>query len=331
MFDSAGPATACDILPDGSPQLRMWTPDPYRVLNFGAGTQSTALLYLALDGRVNIDAAVFADTGAEERHTYEHLHYCETLCDEAGIDFHVVSQGNLRDKVLASMDGQRFASIPLFCRNEDGEPAMLRRQCTKEHKIEPINKIVRRYAYKHFFRSYGYAGKRLDELVDVARAKWEDLPDERDRSVKMLSQKRITQCVRVEQLFGITTDEVSRMRVSDLGASRHRYPLVYSLDWSRSDCIDYLRSTDRRQPARSSCFFCPFHDNDHWREMKENRPEEFQRAVEFDRTIRGGELRGVQADALYLHSSLQPLEDVDFSRQDEGDGFHSECTGTCGL
>jgi hypothetical protein len=332
MFDTdTPPAKAVDRLGEDLDQLRMWQPEPYRILNFGAGTQSTTLLYLALDGRIDLDAAIFADTGAEEEHTYEHLEYCKSLCEDSGIDFHIVQNGNLEDKVLGGMNGQRFASMPFFCENEDGEPAMLKRQCTSEHKIEPILGLVRWYAYVHLFRSLGYERPMAEHYAGIVRSKWGEL-DEQERSLKMKAQMKGGDCVRVDQLFGITTDEITRMREADLPLSRHRYPLIYDFEWSRDDCIEYLARSDRRAPAKSSCYFCPFHDNARWKDMKENRPDEFERAVEFDRKIRDGELRGVEADALYLHPSLQPLDQIDFEtpgRRD--DGFHSECTGSCGL
>lgn len=84
---------------------------------------------------------------------------------------------------------------------------------------------------------------------------------------------------------------------------------------------------------KSACYFCPFHDDRTWADFKLNHPEEFARAVQFDREIRKGKLRGVTEDA-YLHRSLAPLDEVDFgndtSNQLELD-FGNECEGMCGI
>ena len=71
--------------------------------------------------------------------------------------------------------------------------------------------------------------------------------------------------------------------------------------------------------------------------MKTNDPESFADACEVDRVIRlgkrgdgKGELRGEP----YLHSSLIPLEMVEFKpKLDRShiDGMVQECTGMCGL
>ena len=66
--------------------------------------------------------------------------------------------------------------------------------------------------------------------------------------------------------------------------------------------------------------------------MKEQSPAEWDEAVEFDRQIRTG-LRGVEQEA-YIHRSLQPLDQVDFSSaEDRGqvNMFNMECEGMCGV
>src|SRR5690606_6623803 len=39
-------------------------------------------------------------------------------------------------------------------------------------------------------------------------------------------------------------------------------------------------------PMKSACIGCPFHDDRYWRDMRDNRPEEWADAVDFDRQIR---------------------------------------------
>lgn len=86
-------------------------------------------------------------------------------------------------------------------------------------------------------------------------------------------------------------------------------------------------------PSKSSCTFCPYHDNAMWRELKTTDPQSWGQAVEIDWMIRGG-VRGT-SEKLYLHRSMIPLEDVDFrNAADHGQmewGFQEECDGMCGV
>jgi len=51
-----------------------------RVLNLGAGVQSTMLFLMLVDGELEpVDIAFFADTGDEPKAVYEHLEFLKTL------------------------------------------------------------------------------------------------------------------------------------------------------------------------------------------------------------------------------------------------------------
>ncbi len=50
-----------------------------RILNLGAGVQSTTLYLWAIDGQLEIDRAIFADTGDEPESVYKHLDFLLSL------------------------------------------------------------------------------------------------------------------------------------------------------------------------------------------------------------------------------------------------------------
>jgi len=109
---------------------------PLRVLSLGAGVQSTTVLLMMLAGELEKpDHIVFADTGWEPQPVYEHLKRLKTMIAKAGIPFHMVSHGNIRQDAIS---GNRFASMPLFVKNADGGQGMIRRQCTADYKIRPL-------------------------------------------------------------------------------------------------------------------------------------------------------------------------------------------------
>jgi hypothetical protein len=84
-----------------------------RILSLGAGVQSTTLLLLSASGELeHLDAAIFADTGAEPQAVYDHLDRLEEqVAKPAGIPIYRVSYGNLGDDLL---DADRMAMIPAY-------------------------------------------------------------------------------------------------------------------------------------------------------------------------------------------------------------------------
>lgn len=249
-----------------------------RVLSLGAGVQSTTLLLLAVEGALpKPDAAIFADTGWEPRAVYDHLTRLEKVTADAGIPIHHVAAGNLRADALDP--AHRFASMPLFITNRDGNPGMSRRQCTSEYKVKPIKTAVRQLL------GYPYP-------TPIPASVW------------------------CEQWIGFSTDEIHRVvdRL-DVRYTRPRYPLL-DLQMSRKDCQRWLtiRGWD---VAKSACVGCPFHGNRQWREMRDHRPDEWADAVDFDAAIRRGHPTDSGVELLgsaFLHSSRVPLDRAPIDR-----------------
>lgn len=242
-----------------------------RVLSLGAGVQSTTLLLMSLEGALpKLDYAIFADTGWEPKRVYGHLDRVAAVAADAGVLVLRVSKGNLRGDALNP--GHRYASVPYFVRNPDGSDGMGRRQCTSEYKLAPINRKVR-------------------ELLGAAAPDFRRVPKGRV----------------AEQWIGFSTDEIGR--VSDhLGVSyiAKRYPLL-DLDMSRKDCERFL---ERRgwTVEKSACIGCPYHGNRQWRDLRDNHPDEWADAVEFDSAIRKGGSRGLPLNGeAFLHRSRIPL------------------------
>lgn len=108
-----------------------------RVLSLGAGVQSSTLALMIAKGEVPmVDAAVFADTGAEPRAVYDWLKWLEL---QLPFPVHRVSAGNLLFDVLSRKDD--FNPIPAY---KDG--SIGRRQCTWQYKLRPLHKKMRELA-----------------------------------------------------------------------------------------------------------------------------------------------------------------------------------------
>jgi len=134
--------------------------DKISVLSFGAGVQSTTLLMMSLAGELPpLDAVVFADTGWEPRAVYAHLEKCWSLCESAGVEFVRVSRGSLRADtfgvIQARKNGERGGmsatlQIPTFSIASTSERVgMMRRFCTKNYKVGPVNKAITKLKRKH--------------------------------------------------------------------------------------------------------------------------------------------------------------------------------------
>lgn len=270
-----------------------------RVLSLGAGVQSTTLALMAARGLIGPmpDCAIFADTQAEPQGVYDHLDWLER---ELPFPVYRVTAGDLTADILRDENttGQRFASLPLHFRNADGTAGFGRRQCTKEYKIEPIERKVR-------------------ELIGLKF---------RQRAPKVAT---------VEQWIGISTDEIQRVKDSRTRWIRHRWPLVEArLD--RQACRSWFAEHyPGRTLAKSACCYCPFRSNAAWAEIRADGPS-WAMAVKVDNALRAGSLvaRGMRSIP-YVHRSLMPLEDVVFT--DAPDdlfdplGFANECEGMCGV
>lgn len=226
----------------------------FTYLSLGAGVQSSALLVMSASGLYGCpraDIAVFADTGDEPQWVYDQMNVLTRWGEEHGIPVHTVRQGHLSHDYLHGNGDHSFASPPLFLVGPNGEPGMLRRQCTEKYKIRPIHRFIRTHL--------GYEPRQ--------RVKHH-----------------------VTALNGISIDESHRMKASTVGWITLEYPLV-DAEMTRRDCEKVMVEHGFPIPLRSACVFCPFHSDAYWQRLKDYHPEEFAKAVTIDRAIRHSEER----------------------------------------
>lgn len=238
-------------------------------ISLGAGVQSTAVLAmstLGLHGCPRADVAIFADTGDEPNWVYDHLAVLEPWAAERGVRVERVQKGHLSRQILdhaaVKGDGDRFVTIPAFVEGEDGRGAPLRRQCTREFKIEPIEKRVR-------------------ALLGAA-------PGERIAGRK-----------KARALLGISLDEIQRARDNQTPWITNVFPLI-DAKIRRWDCERFIAEVGLPVPRKSACVFCPYHSNAFWLDLRDNHPAEWAKAVEFDRKIR--RLQTVRGDVFLHRS-----------------------------
>lgn len=271
------------------------------VISLGAGVQSSTMALMAAHGEIEPmpDCAIFADTQAEPESVYKWLDWLET---KLPFPVHRVTKGDLAEDGLeirtSGKSGKDYQKnlIPMFVLNADGSKGILGRKCTRDYKIDPIVRKVR-------------------QLAQITRG-----------------QKTLA----VSQWIGISTDEATRMKMSDKPFIANRWPLI-ELGISRFDCFEWMSAHKYPEPPRSACGFCPYHSDREWFRLKTEEPKEFAKAVAWEKKCQTVNIvdqvtRGVP----FLHSSLTPLDEVPFDKwiRDERrqiNLFENECEGMCGV
>ena len=276
--------------------------DPIHILSLGAGVQSSTLALMAAKGLVTPmpQCAIFADTQAEPPSVYRWLDWLEK---QLPFPVHRVTAGSLTERITTTRvnrkTGERYYSnmIPAFTLNPDGTKGIVGRSCTSNFKIVPIMK----------------------------------------KSRQLGAIKRGQKTVGVVQWIGISLDEVSRMKDSRDPWAESRWPLI-EMRMNRHDCFRWMEANGYPAPPRSACSYCPFHSDAEWRRLKTQEPEEFAKAVEVERLLQAAHASittpGKMLGTAYLHNSLLPLDQVDFSTEEEHgqiNMFQNECEGMCGV
>lgn len=264
---------------------------PFRVLAFGAGVQTIALLELwvfdgsgqwgqeehpgwhqeFLDnhfGGTLPDLCIFADTGSEPDEVYAAVEEAKCVCADANVPFRVVKHGDLA-RPPKTKTGKQKIFTPVYtikletdAKGPAGKLGQLERQCTQEYKIRPMTRVAKQLA-----------GKRPIEIT-----------------------------------LGISLDEWHRMHINGPDDRiQLAYPLVTDpiTPMTRQDCLNHLRDIEVKA-SKSACVFCPYRRDPWWAHMYRNDPKAYAAAVAYDEWVRHQR----PGYLCYVHDSRRPLADV---------------------
>lgn len=148
--------------------------------------------------------------------------------------------------------------------------------------------------------------------------------------IRRAVRQRVGKGQHVDMLIGISTDEATRVKPSKISWITNVYPLLLELRMNRLDCSNFIERNGFPMPPRSSCIFCPCHSDAEWRHLKEFSPDEFMAAAAFERRYQAACAQSDSLDGVpYLHRSLSPLDEVNFTT---APGLFGElCEGACGV
>lgn len=268
-------------------------------LSLGAGVQSSTLALMYATGELEPmpKAAIFADTQAEPESVYKWLDWLEK---QLPYPVHRVTKGSLTEAALTmrlTKDGRKASAmdLPVFTLNADGSRGKI-----------PNRACTVDYKIKPI-------NKFLRAAASVRRAEKEP------------------QCV---SIIGISLDEMRRIKPSKEKWVVFRWPLVEKRK-RRQWCLEWMQAKGYPQPPRSACVYCPFHGPQEWRRLQTEEPEEFAKAVKFEKDLQKIKGNSENFHAVpFLHRSAKPLETIDF-RSDFEKGqlplWDDECEGMCGV
>lgn len=275
--------------------------EPVHIISLGAGVQSSTMALMAAHGLIQPHpvGAIFADTQAEPASIYRWLDQLEAMIAGAPHPFpvHRVTRGNLGEAVLnmrTTKDGRTYArvAVPFFTLSAAGEHGQVQQRACTGD-----------YKIKPILR-------KARELGGI---------------------KRGQKTVGVVMWIGISLDEIQRMKPSREPWAESRWPLV-ELRMKRHDCLRWMEAHGYPKPPRSSCVFCPYHNDREWRRLKTEEPAEFEKAVQLKKNVKN------MTSTPFLHVARRPLGEIDFSTEEErgqqtlwNDNFTAECEGMCGV
>lgn len=275
----------------------------HNVISLGAGVQSSCMALMCAKGEIKPmpDFAIFADTQDEPQSVYDWLDYLKNILP---FKVYVVTAGKLSDealKIRTTRDGRRYfrTHIPFFTKSAKGK----------------IGKIVFRSCTADF---------KIKPIMKELR--------------KLCQIKRGQKEVSVTQYIGISWDEWHRCKPSRDAWAQSRWPLIEKR-MTRQMCLEWMQKNGYPNPPRSSCVYCPFHNDAEWKRLKREEPEAFAKAVQFEANMHKARKRSENLDSTpFLHRSCVSLDqadlkdDFDRGQMDIFGALHPQCDeGMCGV
>lgn len=243
--------------------------EPLTVLSFGAGQDSTAILYKILlepkfkekyvKGKLIV---VFSDTGNEHPETYRHVRYIDGLCHKHKIEFyHLTPDMGYHTKSWSSLEIQMSRNSTIAMRGS--------KICTDNLKIKPIYRFINHYIGQHLGLNINNAENGHLNLVAYG---------------SLLGKVRM--------LIGIAKGEESRKEKADKSWPsvadwmrdnvQRVYPLI-DIKYGRYECQEYMRNCKFETCVPSNCMMCPYMSKQELLLLSIDHPAEFKKWVKYEK------------------------------------------------
>ena len=264
-----------------------------QVLSSGGGTQSSCIIVLIAMGALpKPDLVLMSNTEREASNVFDYQkEFIKPICDAIGLEYVIVDKSDFTDSDITyiSKDGDETTLPPFFTEYNGRNPD-------------------------------GTVGKQ----AGFCSSKWKS--DVLNRYLNnRYGEKELTERG-VDYWIGMSFDEARRVKYPS-GKWQKRYPL-FEAQILREQAIKIVEDYGLPEPPRSACWMCPNRHDDEWEWMKKNVPQDFKKAVVFEKEL--------QEDFpwLWLHKSGKPISDLDFKALSKSskqiDIFDKYCdTGMC--
>jgi len=219
-----------------------------RTFSFGGGVQSTAVLALQSMGELAepFDVYLLADTGDEHPDTYDYLEaFHRPLAESCGAELHTLKR--------TWKDGSTYSILEHIDRLETALPIPVYMEGDDGRPGKPWQRRC--------------TSDWKIEIID----RW-------------LRKNGATADAPVECGMGISLDEIHRARPSRVDYKILTYPLL-DAGITRAGCYEIINRAGLPPAPRSACFYCPFSSTERWRELRKDRPDLFQRAIELEEEL----------------------------------------------
>lgn len=225
-----------------------------RVVNYGGGTNSTALLLEALDRGISVDLIAFADTGSEMPRTYEYVKMLSEWLLKHGMPPVAV----VRWIRVQGKDAGKFIPLHEWCEQEQTVPSKAYgfSGCTTKWKQQPVDKFIKNHPLV-------VAAHARGELVE----RWIGYDaDEPQRAQRMESKN------------------------PEPHLWKWCAPLV-DWDMGRDECIATIQRHGLPLPGKSACWMCPSSKKGEIAQLGKEHPELLRRSLDMEaRAIAAGNL-----------------------------------------
>ena len=270
-----------------------------KILSLGAGVQSSALALMIAHGEIEmVDAAIFADTGAEPQAVYDWLDWLEKQLPFPV--YRVMEKQGLTASALkiniSKTTGLHYfkTSIPMRAKHENGTAPPLHRHCTTDYKIIPIYRKVRQLLRKKQ-RCLMIIAISLEELTRATPARVKYVTNAWPLINKRLSRHSCVQWMK-----------------------NHNYPVA-----PRSACVYCPYHSDQQWKHLKNhepvAFAAAVAFETEWHKKYDAIPYE----------------KSMHKYKAFLHKSLVPLAEVNFDTPTDQTSFlkdmDEECEGLCGV
>jgi len=186
-----------------------------------------------------------------------------------------------------------------------------------------VNVIPHSYSYWDYIKSDGYIlmpmftrkNTSIGKFPTYCSYEWKKHPVRR-----WLREQGVEKC---DLWLGISTDEMERMKISDVNWQNYVYPLIEIKPTSRHQCISIVENYGWSTPPKSRCWMCPNMSPYSFKQLRDKYPDDFNKAVELEKEIQ------LLDPLVFIHPLAIPLEDAVKQSDMQSDMFDGCDSGFC--